>query len=182
MPELCNAEHPEQPGVLCDVRTDQHKRYHSNRERGLAWPDTSYPAPVPRTSSGRKKSTKAVLADFLRGPGPSPSLPDPGADRPAMHHDPDPGGTETVAAALVRPQAGTMREQVLDLFIQDAEGPDRGFTDPEIAAALEMYQYTAAPRRKELHDMGWVVDSGERRLTVHQRPAIVWKLSARARG
>ena len=102
-----------------------------------------------------------------------PSLPSPSADRPVpLHagaHD-----TERAAAELIRPKAGTARERVLEEIRHAGE---RGRTDYELAQALEMRQYTAAPRRCELVEMGWVVDSGKRRETDSGSPAIVWVLS-----
>ena len=104
-------------------------------------------------------------------------LPDPLAGMPAWMHR-EAGDTERAAAALVQPRTGTWRARVLEAITTAGE---HGLTDWELHDALGGNLYTVAPRRKELVELGWVVDSGSRRPTNNGARAIVWVLSERAR-
>jgi hypothetical protein len=104
-----------------------------------------------------------------------PPLTDPAEDRPAPAHVDGPD-TEHNAAELVRPRAGTLRLTALEAL---TEVYPNGLTDQELAQATEVYLYTIAPRRVELVRDGWVTDSGDRRMGERNRPAVVWRLTAR---
>lgn len=52
----------------------------------------------------------------------------------------------------------------------------RGVTDYEISVACGILRTSAGKRRKELQDLGYVVDSGMRRQTDSNVTAIVWKV------
>ena len=105
-------------------------------------------------------------------------LPDVTDQIPAPYHHDGPG-SEQEASALITPRAGTLRERAL-VAIHGA-GED-GLTDHELARKTGVYLYSIAPRRSELVKLGWVEDSGERRLTPGGVHAVVWVLSGRARG
>jgi len=107
-----------------------------------------------------------------------PTLFDPGTDMMGKHHMAA-RDTELEAAALVRPKSGTQRVKVLEAI--RAAG-DRGLTDPELAQVTGLYLYSAAPRRVELCESGWVKDSGLRRMTPNGRKAIAWVLTDAAKG
>ncbi len=77
--------------------------------------------------------------------------------------------TSIAAAGRTWPQSGTARERVLAAIVV-LPG-----TDEEIADALDMNPNTQRPRRKELEEMGWIRDSGQRRKTRSGTRAIVWE-------
>lgn len=103
-------------------------------------------------------------------------LSDPAAPGGSLHAVPT--DTEAHAAALVAPRAGTQRLRVLAAI---ADAGDSGLTDPELAATTGLYLYSAAPRRNELLNGGWLEDSGLRRSTGRGGGAIAWRLSPAGR-
>lgn len=86
---------------------------------------------------------------------------------PAQLHS----STSRQAASAIAPHTGKLAGQVLDYIRGCGE---RGATDPEIAAGLQMLSDTARARRCELTDRGLVRDSGRKRPTAHGRAAAVW--------
>ena len=104
------------------------------------------------------------------------SLPDPGRDTIGKFHGPQARApsTEREAAILQYPNTGTKRRQVLDHIASCGE---HGATDEEISIALGMRLYTAAPRRNELLNDGWVEESPLRRRTTTGTAAAVWVLT-----
>lgn len=83
------------------------------------------------------------------------------------HDHPD---TSHEAARAVMPKTGTQRRAVLD-FVSSRQ--EHGATDLEIQHALVMNGNTERPRRIELVEAGYLVDSGLRRRT-GGRDMIVW--------
>jgi hypothetical protein len=112
-------------------------------------------------------------------PLPMPSLPNPDENRIGKFHGPDSGAprTEREAAILAYPNSGTARRRVLDHIAASASGA----TDEEISLALDMRLYTAAPRRNELLNDGWICDSGKTRPTTTGTRAVVWVLTQKGR-
>jgi hypothetical protein len=104
-------------------------------------------------------------------------LPSPDDNRVGFYHGPQSGAppTERLAAAMIFPRSGSKRRQVLDFI---ARSGDDGATDEEVSLATGMRLYTAAPRRFELVEDGWLEDSGRTRLTTTHSPATVWVLTA----
>jgi hypothetical protein len=82
-----------------------------------------------------------------------------------------PQGTSDTAARCISACAGTLRSKVLGWIISRGE---HGGTDDEGEAALGIRCQTWTPRRRELVQLGLVVDSGRRRPTASGRPAAVW--------
>lgn len=80
--------------------------------------------------------------------------------------------TSHQAAMRARPTSGTQRKTVLDL-LKNAY-PD-GYIDEEMVQILGMNPNSQRPRRVELVEDGWTVDSGLRRLTSYREEAIVWR-------
>jgi hypothetical protein len=77
--------------------------------------------------------------------------------------------TSRDAAEQARESAPTQRQRVFaQLQAHDA-------TDEEMQCALGMNPSTQRPRRIELHRMGFVKDSGRKRLTKSGRKAVVWE-------
>jgi hypothetical protein len=95
------------------------------------------------------------------------------AAREGKHHR-QAGDTERGAAKAVAPRTGTGRFKVLAALVEHG-----GMIDEEIAARTGLRHYTAAPRRKELVEGGFVVDSGSRRKTTTGTAAIVWTATAK---
>ena len=107
-------------------------------------------------------------------------LPVPDAPTIGKFHGPDAGApdTEREAAISVYPRTGTGRRRVLDYLYGSGS---HGATDEEISVALGLRLYTAAPRRNELRDLGWIEDSGRRRETTTGARAAVWVMTAAGR-
>lgn len=80
-------------------------------------------------------------------------------------------GPDTARAARLAavPRSGSQRRRVLVFLLSRAE---RGATDEEIETNCGLGGHT--PRRLELVEGGWAIDSGERRLTTHGSKATVW--------
>lgn len=105
-------------------------------------------------------------------------LSDPDANDIGRFHGLDAGAPDTQreAAIAVYPRTGTDRRRVLDWIATQGA---RGATDEEIVEALRMPANTERPRRNELLNDGWIVDSGERRRTSTGTDAAAWVLSER---
>lgn len=88
--------------------------------------------------------------------------------------------TENAAAFMQLPKSGTARAQVLSTFILDWRNDGDGLIDEDVAARLQMNLYTAAPRRTELVNMGWLRASGNYGRTKMNSESIKWELSAEA--
>ncbi len=107
-------------------------------------------------------------------------LPLPGANRIGRFHGPNSGAPETQreAALLVYPRTGIARERVLRLITRAGEA---GVTDEEGRRVLGMFENTYRPRRNELLNDGWIVDTGVRRPTTSGARAVAWVLSERGK-
>jgi hypothetical protein len=79
--------------------------------------------------------------------------------------------TSVMAAWRAWPRSGTQRERVLHWVMGRGE---QGATDDEIQDALHLAGNSERPRRLELVERGWLVDSGVRRPSHQHGPAIVW--------
>ena len=88
------------------------------------------------------------------------------------------GHTATSRKAFldVYPKTGTQRRRVLD-FVQGQGG--YGATDEEIQAGLNMSPNTERPRRVELVEGGWLVDSKQNRLNSAGHECIVWRAGSK---
>lgn len=83
--------------------------------------------------------------------------------------------TELASAIAVYPRSGTQRRKVLDAI--HAAGM-AGLTDEEISNSLKMLANTERPRRVELEEGGWIMDSGKKRKTeASGSDAVVWVLT-----
>lgn len=88
--------------------------------------------------------------------------------------------TENTAAQMQLPKSGTARAKVLSTFILDWRNNGDGLIDEDVAARLQMNLYTAAPRRTELVNMGWLRASGKYGRTKMNSESIMWELSTEA--
>jgi hypothetical protein len=84
----------------------------------------------------------------------------------AVHHS----QTSMDAAQAIKPKAGTLRAQVLELIQRHPEG----LTDEEISTLLSMNPSTARPRRLELAVAG-LIESHGTALTASGRSANLWR-------
>jgi hypothetical protein len=86
-------------------------------------------------------------------------------------------GSKTSRDAWIRsfPDANTQRGRVYSAMFQYRSSG--GLTDHEMQQMLAMNPSTQRPRRIELVEGGWVVDSGITRLTPSQREAVVWRIT-----
>lgn len=85
------------------------------------------------------------------------------------------------ARLLNAPKAGSQRETVLRTLYRariDGEGRE-GLTDVQIAERTHLPENTVRPRRGELVEGGFVVDSGERH-EHHGRRFTVWRVTDKA--
>lgn len=89
----------------------------------------------------------------------------------------DAAETQRTAAVAAYPTTGTWRRKVLDAI---TDSGNYGMTDEEIQDLLRMNPSTQRPRRVELVEGGWIVDSQRRRRTRARRDAVVWVTAARA--
>ncbi len=80
--------------------------------------------------------------------------------------------TSHQAAMRAHLRSGTQRKTVLNL-LKNAH-PD-GYIDEQMVQILGMNPNSQRPRRVELVEDGWIIDSGLRRLTSYNEEAIVWQ-------
>lgn len=113
----------------------------------------------------------------LRLPWPT-TLRDPMAARPGRSRGRR--STERAAALMQFPKSGTARASVLSAFIADRREGGDGLIDEDLAARLDMNLYTAAPRRTELVNDGWLRASGKFGRTKMNSESIKWELSPAA--
>lgn len=85
--------------------------------------------------------------------------------------------TENTAALMQLPKSGTARARVLSAFILDWRNNGDGLIDEDVAGRLQMNLYTAAPRRTELVNMGWLRASGKFGRTKMNSESIRWELT-----
>lgn len=88
--------------------------------------------------------------------------------------------TEQTAAMMQFPKSGTARASVLSTFIADRREGGDGLIDEDVAARLAMNLYTAAPRRTELVNDGWLRASGKFGRTKMASESIKWELTPAA--
>lgn len=79
--------------------------------------------------------------------------------------------TSVAAAERVKPKSGTQRWRVLRVVVDAGE---EGVTDEEVQDRIGLPLNTVRPRRLELVEGGYVIDSGDTRPTAGGSQAIVW--------
>lgn len=97
---------------------------------------------------------------------------------PPAHHA-APFGTSSVAAKQAAPRCPSARSRLLKEF---ERAGSYGLTDEEGESALDLKSQSYTPRRRELVQLGLVIDSGQRRHTTSGRPAAVWILASAVQG
>lgn len=91
-------------------------------------------------------------------------------DRPAPYQRKS--GTSKSAAVSIEPRAGTLRAIVLAFIRGRGEA---GATIEEVAQGAGLKLQSACPRVNELAAKKLIRDSGQTRLTVSGRHAVVWR-------
>lgn len=79
--------------------------------------------------------------------------------------------TAVAAASRAAPGSGTQRGRVLRVIV---DAGDEGATDEQVTERLGLPLNTVRPRRLELVEGGYVMDSGDTRATASGASAIVW--------
>lgn len=79
--------------------------------------------------------------------------------------------TAAAAAAKAKPGSGTQRGRVLRCIV---DAGAEGVTDDQVRDRLGLELNTIRPRRLELVEAGYVIDSGDTRMTPSGNPAVVW--------
>lgn len=77
------------------------------------------------------------------------------------------------AFAIPNGKLSELQGRVLRAFVRAG---DDGLTDDELACEIDVYRYTAAPRRRYLMLAGLLVESEKRRQGPRGRSQIVWKI------
>lgn len=144
------------PCLTCGARTTWHRRLEDVEEAAaVVWledhPDYQL------TPSAPSEEVLAVTAGALDAPGAK------------LRNDARP--TSRAAAVKVAPGAGTQRGRVLRCIV--AAGAE-GATDDQVRDRLGLELNTIRPRRLELVEAGYVIDSGDTRMTPSGNPAVVW--------
>ena len=89
------------------------------------------------------------------------------------------GGTSLEAADSMKPTASTLRASCFAELRFAAGYDNAGYTADEVAALLGESVLSCRPRFSELHALGLIRDTGERRLNASGRRAIVWEVASR---
>jgi hypothetical protein len=82
--------------------------------------------------------------------------------------------TSSEAAEKIKPRLPSIRQRVMD-FALDAGAA--GFIDEELTGLAEderLFHRSIIPRRVELNDEGWIVDSGRRRNNGPGNSCVIW--------
>ena len=90
----------------------------------------------------------------------------------ALTHKPT--DTQSQAARIAIPKAGTKRRRLYDMFLIRGKA---GLTDDEVENITGWTHQSASACRNVLMNEGFLVDSGERRKTRRGTNAIVWRIT-----
>lgn len=108
-------------------------------------------------------------------------IPDPidSVRRPLVHRNGQ--STEVTAAALITPPKQKQKlRQVLAYFQNDYRAGGDGLIDDDFESRWQLHRDTAAPRRKELVEMGWVRPTTRTRTNQRGNSCRVWELTPAA--
>lgn len=101
-----------------------------------------------------------------------------------LHHSHDPETSRIAAESIDRDETSRVQQAILDLL---AEEPRADFELIPAYFNLRVENdwpfvqpHSIARRRSELHMLGRVYDTGERRQTPYRRPAVVWAVKEAA--
>lgn len=137
-------------------------------ETGLTWCFAHIPEAEKPTAEAWYLRQKAEMGAHSVQQGSKPSQP---IDRNVTVVGANHPDTSQRAAQKALPNSGTVRRRVYD-FVASREF---GATDDEIEIALDKTHQSVSAARNTLMNDGWLVDSGEERMTRSNSPAKVWK-------
>lgn len=86
--------------------------------------------------------------------------------------------TSAAAYAAIRPHITAQAKRILDYLSTAQSGGVSGFTSYQLGVYLAMKPQSVSARVNELHEKGWIEDTGLRRPTDTGRKAIVWRVRA----
>lgn len=170
--------------ATCGVRGAMHGRLREVEEAAvLVWleenPDVVLDPPPPSAHTERLFRTPDVInvrSDaetpptlMLTAAEQAAHLAAPPVSSPKVREDARPTSRE--AAAKVAPSATTQRGRVLRVVVYAG---DEGATDEQISDRLGMPLNTVRPRRLELVEQGYVIDSGDTAPTRSGSAAVLW--------
>jgi hypothetical protein len=102
------------------------------------------------------------------------NTPEPNFDKPPISGK---RATSKAAARRVEPAVNTQRRLLLDIFRNTAFAVDEyGYTDSELVIKSNLLPNTLRPRRNELVEDGWLVDTGHTRKNQNGNKEVVWSL------
>lgn len=82
--------------------------------------------------------------------------------------------TSVIAAVTTLPEKRSCRMGIIQTLVAHYQMHHAGMTISELKARLRKEHQTVSSALNYVENAGWVRDSGERRLTNHRKPAIVW--------
>lgn len=169
MPETCGEPHPSRPEVTCEKPTPCYDVHYSLTAQ-IDWDGPPSPPPPPPA-----KTRRAQVATMASHIPPASRTGPPEAERAhARHNDPD---TSHEAAASV----SDIRER--QRYVLTCLEHLKEATDEELVEAYPRYdlprQSTSGirTRRRELADLGLVVQTGAKRVMSSGRRGHVWRLA-----
>lgn len=112
-----------------------------------------------------------LLADILTKAETLRTLPLPTEDTPALPSRPT--DTQRAAARMHAPRRNSLRLRILQEIIERD-----GLTCDEVERRLNRAHTSVSSAIHSLARQGWLVDSGLRRTTRQQTPAIVWQITS----
>jgi len=145
------------PCLVCGARTTWHRRLEDVEEAAaVVWLE-DHPDYQLTPSSPSEQVLAATAGEPVDAPGAK------------LRNDARP--TSRAAATKVAPGSGTQRGRVLRCVV---DAGAEGVTDDQVRDRLGMELNTVRPRRLELVEQGYVIDSGDTRMTSSGNPAVVW--------
>jgi hypothetical protein len=146
-------------GKQCWGTAEEPHRNHWADE--LEWPNEEYVAPRPRVADSRGKMRDIANRINEARRRVDRQVVAVGAGHPETSH---------AAAARALPHSGTLRQTLLDLIRDSADG----LTDFDLERMLGRTHQSVSGCRNTLMNDGWIEDSGRRRRNERGNPSIVW--------
>jgi hypothetical protein len=175
---VCEATHPE-TGERCAIRHVPEAEPTHFAPEGGEWPNENWVPPAPRPTQSRRgfrAQMAAVERQAVAEQQRPVELSNP-AEKTVGALRSEPHDTEEAAAYAVMPRTGTQRMAVLEAI----SGAEAGLTDEQVRSQTGIRYSSECARRQELEKGGWVMDSGQRRLTSSGQDAIIWVLTPEGR-
>lgn len=166
---VCEATHPE-TGERCSLRHLPEAEPSHYTRNGGSWPNEHW-TPPPTRSATRSRSVRSVVREVDRSVREEARRPVDASTLALSGSHPD---TSFAMRERVFPKTGSQRRRAFDFI--SARGAV-GATDDELEVALDLLHQSASATRNSLMKDGWIIDSGQRRLTRSGHEAIVWVIA-----